>query len=168
MTDQTTPKALEDSEETGGCRPPLWIILLAVVVVIFSAYLGLQIFSVLWGIIFIPDAPRPPDVVELSHDGGDYGYDLWHYESKLPPCELIAFYEQAGSTCTINAGACDGMTYIHPIYEEPNFAVCTGIREFSIFALRWEATLDVLYLENPSFSRFTLESEVLWGGVSSP
>lgn len=159
-TDET-----ENEDEAGGCRPPLWVILLAGVVVILSAYVGLQIFGVLWGIVFPPDAPRPDDVVELTHTGGDYGYDEWAYESALNPCELIAFYEAEGSTCTINAGSCDGMTYIHPVYEEPNFAICTGMEEFSIFALQWEVTLDVLYIENPSFSRFTLVSEVLWSGA---
>lgn len=152
MTDEVENAQQEQEQENlGGCRPPLWLILLAGVVVILSAYLGLQIFGVLYGIIFPPDAPHPDDVVELSHTGGDYGYDEWEYEvPSLNPCELIAFYEAEGSTCTIDAGSCDGTTYTPPVYAEPHFAICTGIEEFSIFALRWEATLEVLYLENPS------------------
>jgi hypothetical protein len=156
-----TPEFDDDAPE--GCRPPLWSILVALVVLIGAVILGVRVAAVLFGLVFPPDPPRPPDRVELSHTSPEYGVNDWRYETPATPCEVIAFYEDAGSTCVQMGDFCADGRYTPPTFAVETLAECTGVEPFSIFALRWTATIDPRYGGDVT-TTFRLFSEVLWGG----
>lgn len=174
MADDTARADAADAEAEAevdtavGCRPPLWLILLAFGVVVLAVVIGLQVFGVLYGLLFPPDAPRPDDVVRLAHETIDTQVYEWRYETGLDPCALIAFYEAEGSTCSVVSGACQAGRYVPPLYEVDAFAHCEGVQTFSVFALRWRVTIEPVYRAAPEGSTFTLLSEVLWGGAPRP
>lgn len=159
----------ESDDELGGCRPPVWLILVALGVIVGAAFLGVQVLSVVWGLVFPPDAPRPDNLTELSHESIDTRVDEWRYEVNLSPCDLVAFYEDEGSTCSLNAETCASGRYSPPVFAVPSVAECVGVREFATFALRWRVSVDPIYRgADANVSTFTLLSEVLWGGAPLP
>ncbi|MFW5691107.1 MAG: hypothetical protein ACOCXZ_01290 [Chloroflexota bacterium] len=150
--------------EPEGCRPPLWLILVALGLLVLASITGVYVFNALYGLVFQPEAPRPRALVELAHEEIARGVDRWQYEVPLNPCEVVQFYEARGSTCTVSEGVCAGERYTAPVYEIDAVATCTGVQPFSIYALRWVVTVDPIYAPDPVSSTFSLFSEVLWGG----
>jgi hypothetical protein len=155
-----------DDEDLTGCRPPLWLIIIALGMVVVTAVFGVRLFGVVWGLVFPPDAPRPDAIVELAHKSLANGVDEWRYQTPLSPCEVIAFYTDAGGACALTSTYCaDDGPFTPPVYEQPYLAECTHVEPFSIFALRWLVTVDTTYNPRPQTTTFTLFSEVLWDGM---
>lgn len=162
---QLKATAAADEGERSGCRPPLWLVLLMLVVLVVAGVLALQVFGVLYGLVFPPEAPRPDGVTTLSHENRAYQVDEWRYRVSGSPCDVLGYYRSQGGQCTVQAGSCGAEgSYTPPVYEADYFARCTHVEPFAIFALRWEATIDPIYAPNPTETTFTLFSEVLWGG----
>ncbi len=161
MTEQLPP----DTESGGGWSPPLWVILLALAVLVFAVFVGVGVFRALSGLIFPPSPPLPDSVTAVEHENLAHGRDLWRYESALNPCELVAFYEQQNSTCTLSVpSTCDGTTYNSLDYSVESFATCTGQGTYSIYGLRWELTVDVAWSREGETTYFDLMRETLWSG----
>ncbi len=159
------PDNADEEPTPSGCQPPLWLVGIAFVVLVFACAYSLQLFNVVYGLLFPPSAPRPADVVQLDYESVGYQAGRWRYQTALTPCEVITFYEDAGGICTFNVGGCDDGQYEGPIFEIDAFAQCELVAPFSIFGFRWQATLEPNYNPNPTFTRFELFSEVLWGGM---
>jgi hypothetical protein len=163
MTDETRTPEPDATESPGGCAPPLWLVGVAFVVVIAAGIFGLQLLGIVWGLIFPPDAPRPPDAVEISYEDLIGDAEQWRYTTDLTPCEVVSFYEAAGGTCTYAVHSC-AEGYQSPVFEVDYFAECTAIQTFSIFALRWQVSILPQYTDAPGPSTFDLVKEMLWGG----
>lgn len=165
-----TPDEVRDDDAQDdaptGCQPPLWLVGLALVVLVFAGIFSVQLLNVVYGLVFPPSAPRPAGLIELAHQSEGARADRWHYQSDLTPCEVVAFYEAEGGICRFDDGGCeaDG-TYRRPTFRVEHFAVCEHVFPFSIFGLRWRVHIEPDYRTNPTETRFELFSEVLWGGM---
>lgn len=164
----TDTQPVPDSEsqvESRGCSPPLWLILVALVVLVFSLIFGVQLFGVLVGFVFPPGPPLPADVAEVEHENIGHGVDRWLYEAALDPCQLISFYEDAGSVCIYADNLCgaDG-EYVSSGFRRDEAATCTGQDTFSIFGLLWDVEISTLFRAGEEITRFEITRLALWGG----
>jgi hypothetical protein len=131
--------------------------------VIGALYVSIQLFGVLYGVIFPPDPPLPPGADEISHDSGSYGVDEWVYGSDDDACDVVRYYEAEGGLCVYTPGVCgeSGFEYNGPGTQ--NAGQCSGYIDFSIFSMTWDAAISGGY-DDDGQTRIQLQREVLWTG----
>jgi len=142
---------------------PLMLVLL-VFILLLSVYIGIQLFGVLFGMIFPPDAPVPSDVVELSHDNLAYGVDDWLYGTTQNGCEVVQFYIEQDGVCDVPPGVCGTGAFFSPNGASQNLGSCYADVEFSIFTMRWNVEIATGY-GGDSLTKFRLKREIFWIGT---
>jgi hypothetical protein len=163
----SSPGPTEPPEDPGE-GVPLLLLLLALVVVVLALIIGVQVFRVVAGLIAPADAPLPAQVTEIEHENLAYGTDQWRYTTPLNPCEVVAFYEEEGSTCTVREGLCEDTQYISPSFSVERAASCTGLGSFSVFGVRWDVVIGTTYSGGEDATYFDLLRETLWSGPPPP
>lgn len=152
-------------------RPSLMLVGAAVAVLVLAGVIGIPLFGVLFALVFPADAPLLQDAVLLRHTSAAYGVDVWDYEINTHPCDVIAFYRLQNGECSSPPGYCglestrnDPLTGTRSLSGQ-NAGICTGVVPFSIFEMRWKATIYTpRTVDGPT--SFRLEREVFWiGGV---
>jgi hypothetical protein len=141
-----------------GCS--LALIGSALIAAVLALYVGLQVISVLYGIIMPPLPPLPGSAREISHESSDYGIDRWTYASTSEVCGLLLFYETNGGMCRTAPGQC-GRTGTDQV-ESPAVAQCSGETPFSLFTMRWSAAL---YGAEGQETELDVSREVYWIGT---
>lgn len=136
------------------------IIIVALTVVVPVLLIGTQVVSVLFGIVMPPLPPVPSRAVEMSHETTDYGVDSWEYRTSSEACWVVLFYETLGGTCIAAQGQCgrEGTNQVEP----PAVAQCAGNSTFSIFHMRWSASI---YQNGNEGTHIDLHREVYWIGT---
>lgn len=137
------------------CLAGLLLLLLATLVI------GWQVFSVFYAILFPPMPFVPSAARELSHESSQPGMDHWLYVLDQSGCAVLGEYAARGLECSIPPD-CAAQGEISGDFT----AECQGIAEFSIFAMRWTATISTA--ERPEETLLRLEREILWFGVYDP
>jgi hypothetical protein len=145
--------------------PPLPLIIVALIVLGFSLVVGVQLFGVLFALVFPPDAPVPPRAVQVEYENLAHGKDRWRYELALDPCEVAAFYESHNSTCVFAEAMCSPAGYVSLGYRRYDAAYCIGTSSYSIFGLRWEVLVETRFRDGAEITILELDREVLWGGI---
>jgi hypothetical protein len=141
-------------------------LLVAAIVLLFAVFIGIQLFGIIYGLVFPPDAPVPGDVVLIEHDNYAYGVDEWLYGTGMDACDVVTFYLENGADCRITPGQC-GIGMTNPMGSSvQNIATCTGAMEFSIFNMSWETTIATGYPTGDP-TRFRVRREVFWIGSAS-
>lgn len=90
----------------------------------------------LMGLLFVPEPPMPPAILQRTHTSEGYGTDTWRVDSQATSCELVVFYQQHG-TCEVYAGYCGES-------GQPRDALaaqCRGDIPFAEFVVRWQADI---------------------------
>lgn len=134
------------------CLAGLLLLLLATLVI------GWQVFSVFYAILFPPMPFVPPIVRELSHESPQPGIDRWLFIVDQAGCAVLSEYAVQGLQCRIPPDCAtqgQNLTALN--------ATCQGVAEFSIFAMRWTATISAA--ERPEQTMLHLEREILWFGL---
>ena len=151
MTDEVQPRPR-------GCSVPA--IAAALVVAVLALVIAVQVISVLFGIVSPPLPPLPGSAHELSHESSDYGVDRWTYSTTSDICGVLLFYETNGGTCEVARGQCgrEGTDQL----EAGAVAQCAGETPFSIFNMRWSATL---YTSGEQETEIDLSREIFWIGT---
>lgn len=159
-------ESLEGDQPTSG-RSRLLLVIFAGVL-IASLVIGIQAFGILYSIVFPPAPPLLPDVTEARHTSIDHGVDEWVYQTNLPACDVVEFYEQKGGACAIRVDLCidDASENVTFGTVGQHVATCTGAVEFSLFAYRWEANIADGYQDMQT--QFNLIREVFWTGAVPP
>lgn len=135
----------------------------ALAALLLASFVGVQVFGVLYGIVFPPDVPLPPDVLLLRHTETAYGVDSWDYETRLDHCAVIAHYRAEGGTCSTAPGSCGGQAFSDPLTSTQTVGTCRDTVEFSIFEMMWEITVYASRApERPT--RFQVQREIFWIG----
>ena len=136
------------------------LILVALALLALAVYVGVQVLSVLYGIVLPPSPPLPIGVVETRHDSPAYGVDAWEYRGEADPCSVVRFYEAGGGICLVALNQCgrEGGGQV----EAPAVAQCAGQTPFSIFTMHWSATI---FADRGGASRLEVSREVYWIGT---
>lgn len=160
-----TPTA-DSVDQDVDWSPPLIFILGALVVVILAMVVGFNVFRVISGMVFPPGVPLPEQITQETHTNISHGVDEWTYLSTQNPCEVMVFYEDLGSICTLaEADFCTGTTYNDPGYSPDEVATCVGTDTVSVFGRRWETTITTRWQQNAeSVTTFDIRREMLWNG----
>jgi hypothetical protein len=167
--DALTDDSFDDPPESHGCRPPLWAIIGLLIIMVGALFLGIQLFRVLFGLVFPEDPPIPPNAVETSHESVYYGVDDWRYETELNPCELARFYEDEGAVCVIQEGLCADESYHSPGYTIESVATCSGRKNFAGFGMLYDLTIGIHSRRGADEQTyFNIRRETLWGGPPRP
>lgn len=134
------------------CLAGLLLLLLAALVI------GGQVFSVFYAILFPPMPFVPAIARELSHESPQSGVDRWLFVLDQDGCAVLSEYAARGMECRIPPD-CTTQS------ESPLAlsASCQGVTAFSIFAMRWTATISPT--ERPEQTMLHLEREILWFGL---
>ena len=152
-----------------GCRPPAWALVLIIAIVVAAAYLAIQVFGVLMGVVFPDKPPLPAGAVETSHESISYGSDRWRYDVDADPCTLVDFYQSEGATCLIQGDYCESGQFEPLGRSQPEIASCAGKTEFSIFAMRYTVDIGVRFHRDVGEDIYLdVERETLWGGAAPP
>ncbi|PJF32444.1 MAG: hypothetical protein CUN52_01670 [Phototrophicales bacterium] len=161
MSDDTT----SPSEKT-GCLLPLWAILLILGIVVACAILSVPVFNTLYGIVFPPTPPIPPDAIQTERQVVEHGVEENRYTITQNPCELVRFFISENGTCEVFWDFCEADTF--PTYNRSfiPFASCQGISPAGVFAVRWKVEIDLL--SPPDQTAFRMSHEVLWSGMPLP
>lgn len=152
-----------ESARGGGRRFLLLTIPLLVAVVVVSAYIGINVLSVLFAVVSPPLPPIPPNVAQTNHESTAYGVDYWRYTSTEDGCVLARYLEENGGVCQLAPAQCaapqgqQGMVAMDGIV-----ARCEGKQDFSIFTLTWRG---VVIHEAPGRTQLQLDREVYWIGT---
>ncbi|MCU0511700.1 MAG: hypothetical protein MUE40_03925 [Anaerolineae bacterium] len=136
------------------------------VLVALAAVLVMQALPILYGIFFPPSPPIPAGSVQLTHRNRSYGVDEWTYQVDTRACEVVTFFQSSGGTCP-GAYQCAGIPAEEPLAVGQHVAECTGQIDFSIFTLRWIATV-ASAMEDGRASTFQVSREIFWGGQIPP
>lgn len=149
-------------------RRGLLPLILAVVAVSLAIFVGTQVVGIFYSILFPPMPPTQDDFVELEYTNEAHGVDSWQYATAQDACSLTRYYEAQGGACVYAPDRCEeGFIDAASVFPGDNVARCTGEMQFSIFALKWEATIATGYRDdNPT--RFKLSREVFWTGEVPP
>jgi hypothetical protein len=129
---------------------------------------GVQLFGVLYPIVFPPAPPLPAGVVEVSHTSSDYGVDEWLYTTTEPACRIVQFYADHGAQCLF-VPECD--VAVGPGLSSDsqsaarNVNRCVAEEKVSIFAMRWQVVIGV---GANMLTQFRLQREVYWTGSVPP
>lgn len=137
------------------CLAGLLLLLLATLVI------GWQVFSVFYAILFPPMPFVPSAARELSHESSQPGVDRWLYMLDQPGCAVLNEYAVRGLECRILPDCVSQGEMPMAMTTE-----CRGSAEFSIFAMRWTATISPA--ERSEQTMLQLEREILWFGVHGP
>lgn len=155
---QQNEVSITDSEgkrwQSYGC------IAIAFIIVGVSLLFGFQLISILYAIISPPKPPLPENIIEVSHDNVSYGVDEWLYETDQNGCEMIDFFIEHEGVCTIPPATCADENFIPPRIGTQYVGICKGSSDFSIFHMRWQATV----FASSETTQFQMEREVLWTG----
>lgn len=143
----------------------LGISLLAIVLVV-AAIIGIQLLTIIYALLFPPDAPLPADVVEISHENLAYGVDKWLYGTSMDGCALVEFYLTHGGECVVAPGVCGTSGFENVSPGQQSIATCDGQVGFSIFSMHWSANIASGYSIEP-ITRFNLEQEISWFSTPS-
>lgn len=127
-------------------RLPWTLLLFAGVGVLLALVIGTQVIGVLYALAAPPVPPLPAGLVEITHTNVGHGHDTWLYQTQQPQCDVAAFFVEQGGYCP----PCTASTSL----------TCTGEREFSIFAMRWQADIDQAGIT----TQIQLERRVSWSG----
>ena len=152
-------------------RPvPLRVLLLGIAALLFTIFVGAQVFPVLFAILFPPAAPLIENANLVSHQNQDYGVDEWVYTSDKAACEVVHYYQEKGGDCIISQ-ACNppsrDQNQSLPRSSSDETSRCTGQMKFSLFALRWEAIITPVV--SPDYkTEFHLSREIFWTGSVPP
>lgn len=145
-----------------GNRWLLAAAVLAIAAVICGFTVGPQAAGVIYGLTSPPDAPVPPDVYLFRHENDTYGVDRWSYATTSAACDVVAFYEATEGMCVLEPDWCVDKVETEK-YADP-VAVCEGARSFSLFHMRWEATITAGYPgDRPT--RFELSRTIFWSAI---
>lgn len=159
------PEAGADSPEPRARRRLL--LTLAAALLVVAVIVAVQLVGILYGLVFPPDAPLPPDVLLIDHDNIAYGVDEWVYGTATQACAVVAYFQSEGGECVITPGQCGVPGNVPPGQSTQNVATCRAVIGFSIFTMAWEATIAGGYRSELQ-TRFTLRREVFWiGGPSA-
>lgn len=143
-----------------------FFLLLAAVGLVAAAYVGVQLFGIIYGLIFPPEAPVPSDALLIEHENFAYGVDEWLYGTQTTACDLVTFYLENGANCRLTPGQC-GTGVTSPLGQTiQNVATCRGRETFSIFEMAWETTIAAGYRTGDP-TRFRVRREVFWIGTAS-
>lgn len=142
--------------------PPCIVAVLVFFVV--AVVIGVQVFRVLYAVIFHADAPLPAGSSITAHEQIAFGVDQWTYTSAQNPCEIMQFYGSQAGLCQVAAGVCEGAVYTGPDYALENIATCYGSDEYSIFGVRWEVVIYTQRQRGEVITAFDLKREMLWSG----
>lgn len=168
--DPRTSRVTEAEAAASTPQEPLlrrrMMLLVGGVVLVASLVIGVQLVAIIYGLVFPPEAPLPPDVVQLEHDNLAYGVDEWVYGTPFTACSVVAFFTQEGGTCTITPGQCGTPGTVPQGQSTQNVATCRAVVHFSIFTMEWETTIAGGYRSELQ-TRFTLRREVFWVGGPS-
>lgn len=134
------------------CLAGLLLLLLAALVI------GWQAFSVFYAILFPPMPFVPLAARELSHESLQLGVDRWLYVLDQAGCAVLSEYAARGLECRVPPD-CATQSEI----PANSTAECHGMAEFSIFAMRWTATISPA--ERPEQTMLGLDREILWFGI---
>ncbi len=152
-------------EEVSRWQTLPFLIVIAVALGV-AAVLGFQLMGILYAMLFPPNVTLPPDVTELEHENFTYGADRWVYGTSMNGCMLVEYFQSNGAICEVASGFCGG---VDTEVNSPNIqelATCSGDETFSIFGMRWQATISAHYSSEP-ITRFELTRDVLWFGLPS-
>jgi hypothetical protein len=140
------------------------VILGVLAVLLFGAgILAVQLFGVIYGLVFPPDPPLPSGAAELRHDNLSYGVDDWLYGTTQDGCAVMDYYVAQGGACSITPGMCSTGAFVNPNVGTQNVGSCVADVSFSIFQMRWEVDVASGYSgEHPT--QFRLKREVYWIG----
>jgi hypothetical protein len=91
---------------------PVWQILLVMVFTVACLIVtGVRLVPTLIPMIFPPDSPLPPGVVNnpISKENKGYGLDEFVYATNISPCTAAQYYANRLGDCTFSAGtSCEG------------------------------------------------------------
>jgi hypothetical protein len=149
--------------------PSLLVLALVAIVLLLALFIGTKVIGVFYNIIVPPTPPLPEGTTQLDYSNIAYGVDTWIYGTDENACEVVRFYEANGATCRMAAFWC--------LNEEDNssfeadgpgqhVAQCTGTADFSLFVMRWNATIATQYTTDGQ-THFNLSREILWGGMNA-
>lgn len=159
--------ATEPARQIGRSRPSLLTIFGAVALFGLGLFFASQFIGVLYGLVFIPDPPLPPNSDQANHSSEGYGFDEWLYHSSDDACQVARYFASNGGRCTYAPAVCDAGFLRDVTGTSDQIARCVGEQEFSIFAMRW--TAEVLTSRSADIiSQFRLNREVFWSGTLPP
>lgn len=162
----TAKQPIEESSSSGSLRRQRLYLLLAAMGLLVAAYIGVQLFVIVYGLVFPPDAPVPDGSTLIEHENFAYGVDEWLYGTQVNPCDVVTFYLESDANCRVSPGQC-GIGITDPVGQSvQNVATCSGNTSFSIFDMGWEVTIAAGYRTGDP-TRFRLRREVFWIGTSS-
>lgn len=149
-------------EQTLARRPVRRISCLAglLLVLIAALALGWQVFSIFYAILFPPMPFIPSTSREISHESAGPGVDTWLFALDQDVCSTLEEYLAQGADCRLPPDCLNSIEVV------PSSAVeCRGTMDFSIFSMRWTATISPDPLSEHILLR--LEREILWFGPSA-
>ena len=168
MEESSTTEATNKVEE-GTRRSPIFLLILGTLFAV-ALMIGIQVFTVLYAIIFPPLPPLPDDSIEVSHENIDYGVDTWLYSSSQDACDILLFYHQQDVECRIAPSVCASGQFEtqSSVSSLSHVAECTGEVPFSIFAMRWNVNIAGGYASETAPTQFNLSRQVFWTGAIPP
>jgi hypothetical protein len=138
---------------------------LGIVALGVTVWIGPGLIGMLWGIIAPPEPPVPPGVRLLDYRNEAYGVDTWTYGTDQDVCDLVAFYQDQGGTCTIVPPRCHpAPDSIIPRSDEW-IASCSGEQAFTAFTMHWRFDVPLRSgLTNQVRMRFEVSRRIFWAG----
>lgn len=149
--------------------PSLLVLGLVAIALLLALFIGTQVIGVLYNIVVPPQPPLPEGITQLDYTSTAYGVDTWVYGTEQNACEVVRFYEANGATCRMSAFWCldeRDTSSFETTGQGQNVAQCVGSTDFSLFVMRWNATIATNYLSD-GVTHFNLSREILWGGMSA-
>lgn len=164
-TGNLNPDQADNSPKSSRLRGAL--ILASLAVALGAAFfVGVQVFGILFAILFPPMPPVLADANLVSSTNHDYGVDDWVYETDINACDVAAFYLEAGGTCRFPPATCSDITFVIPQTNQ-HIARCIGDMEFSLFAMRWRALI-ATGDQSGAPTIFRISREIFWTGEIPP
>ncbi|MBC7812412.1 MAG: hypothetical protein H7175_14745 [Burkholderiales bacterium] len=169
----TIPATPIESQQTAPRQrregPSLLVLGLVAIALVLSLYIGTQVIGVLYNIVVPPMPPLPEGMTQLDYSSSAYGVDTWVYGTEANACDVVRFYEANGGTCRVSPFWClneEDTTSFEADAPGQNVGQCTGTMDFSLFVMRWNATIATRYLTDGQ-THVNLSREILWGGMSA-
>lgn len=147
---------------SGKLRQRLMLVVIGLILV-GGLVVGVQLFRVVYGLVFPEEPPLPDAVTEVRHSNIAYGVDEWLYTTQQDACAVTQYYIESGGTCVLVPGMCSPNGFDPQYRSQQHVSDCSGVVEFSIFEMRWEATISGGYSSGDP-TRFILRREVFWIG----
>lgn len=139
-------------------------LVVAGLVLLLGILIGPRAIGVLYALASPPDAPVPDGLNRVSLTSESHGVDAWVYNSNtVNACVIVRFYQDAGGDCIIEPGWCGpNDSNSTALYTQP-VATCTGVSEFSIFQMRWQAEIAAGDRGQP-YSQVDISRSIFWTG----